>query len=695
MKSLIMESINNFIKKFNSEIALLTVMFLFFFQLVGALIESIYMLDLLNLELDEKIAGLFFLFSPIIILAFRKQIPNYFLEVVAIVAIISRLISPLMNSANRIITSGLGVGCFMLFLPAYFYQSIVNQNTDKGERVSLKLGIGLASAILLSITFRALNSTVDISIYGFFQILGWFLAIIAGLIIFNRIMEQKTESSSKTLEEGKHLSQGEELRKVGRFKGVKLLSLGLLSILTLSFFAFISPTVISRWTEGDYVTITIAVAVMIAVTISILAFKPNILGRLNSRILWIWNALFIVSLVLTIVVHTFPFPPGPFSAPVVIGRPFGWYYYIPLVLMIALLPIVFMDFTLLSRELIRQKPKPSKIGAGFVVGSLFFILASFMLIFTNVWGYIDPVSQYFRNLFWLPFLLVGIAIPIMGKAIFKKRLLEFKSIFTNITEKRIIASFLIILLIGTSVSVLAWELRPKSQDTSGITSLTVMTYNIQQGVDIDGNKNYDNQLAVIKAIDPDIIGLQECDTARMSHGSSDVVRYFANQLNYYSFYGPRTVTGTYGAAVLSRFPIINAKTFFTYSDVDEVGTTEVQIKVGTTIFNVYVSHPAGSDEVHLAHMQALMDRISGKTNVISMGDFNAENDTIYYGMSIAVLQDVWVTAASRGVDGTSLVLSERIDHIFVSLSFTVSETRYISVPESESDHPALWTEIHF
>ncbi len=688
-----MESINNFIKKFNSEIALLTVMFLFFFQLVGNLIESIYMLDLLNLEIDEKIAGLFFLFSPIIILAFRKQIPNYFLEVVAIVAIISRLISPLMDTANRIITSGLGVGCLMLFLPAYFYESIVRNNGDEGEKISLKLGIGLASAILLSITFRALNSTVDISSYGFFQILGWILAIIAILTIINRIKMRQAEGSSKPPEKGKPLSQGVEESRKGRFKGVKLLSLGLLSILTLSFFAFISPTVISRWTEGDYIAITIAVSVMIAATISILAFKPNFLGRLNSRALWIWNGLFVISLVLTIAVHTFSFPSGPFSAPVVIGRPLGWYFYIPLVIMIALLPIVFIDFTLLSRELIRQKPKPSKIGAGFVVGSLFFILVTFMLLFTNVWGYIDPVSQYFRNLFWLPFLLVGIAIPIMGKAMFKKRLLEFKSILTNAREKRIVASFLIILIIGTSVSVLAWELRPKAQDTSGITSLTVMTYNIQQGVDIDGNKNYDNQLAVIKAVNPDIIGLQECDTARMTHGSSDVVRYFANQLNYYSFYGPRTVTGTYGAAILSRFPIIDAKTFFTYSDVDEVGTTEVQIKVGATTFNVYVSHPAGSDEVHLAHMQALMDRISGKTNVISMGDFNAENDTIYYGMSIAVLQDTWVNAASRGVDGTSFDLSERTDHIFVSLSFTVLETRYINVPES--DHPALWTEIQF
>ncbi len=690
-----MESINNLIKKFNSDLVLLTVMFLFFFQLLGDLIESVYMLDLLNLSLDEKAAGLFFLFTPIILLGFRHKIPDYFLEAVAVITIVVRLISPFLDSANRIITSGLGVGCFMLFLPVYFSQSIKSQNTDDREKASLKLSTGLASAILLSITFRALNSTVDISIYSYFQFIGWLLAIIAILSIIARIKEKQAGGSLNTSNEGKPRSQEkEESRESNQFKGVKLLSLGLMSALTLSYFAFISPTVISRWTEGDYIAITIAIAVMIAATIFILAFKPEILRNLNSRILWIWNGLFVISLVLTIAVHTFPFPANPTSDPVIINRPLGLQYYIPLVTMIALLPIVFIDFTLLSRELIRQKPKPSKIGAGFVVGSLFFILVMFILIFTNVWGYIDPVSQYFRNLFWLPFVLVGIAIPIMGKAIFKKRLLEFKSFLTNSRDKIIVASFLALLLFGTSVSVMVWELRSKAQDTSGITSLTVMTYNIQQGVNVDGEKNYDNQLAIIEAVDPDIIGLQECDTARMSHGSSDVVRYFANRLNYYSFYGPRTVTGTWGAAVLSRYPIINAKTFFTYSTVDEIGTTEVQIRVGATIFNVYVNHPAGSDDAFSAHMQALMDRISGKTNVISMGDFNAENDTIYYDMSVAVLQDTWVNATiSRGVDGTSFDLAERIDHIFVSTTFTVLETRYINVPES--DHPAVWTEIQF
>ncbi len=689
-----MKSFINFYKKINSELALLTVMFLFFFQLVGDLIESIYILDLLNLELDEKALGVLFLITPAILMAFRHKIPSYFLEVVATITIVSRLISPFLDTESRIIISGLGVGCFMLFLPVYFSDHIKNQSMDDGGKISLKIGAGLALAILLSITFRTLNSTVDISTYRNFQVIGWVVGVIGILTLIGRLMVNRIEGSMGTQNEGNLQTQSEEgAKRWTPLKGVKLLSLGLVSILTLNYFVFSSPTVISRWTEADYIAITITIAVMIALTIFILTIMPEILGKLNSRILWAWNGLFVFSLVLTIVVHTFPFPANPTSDPVIINHPLDWYYYLPLAIMIILLPIVFIDFTLLSRELIRKRPSPSKLGGGFGAGSLFFILVSFILIFTNVWGYVDPVSQIFRNLFWLPFLLVGITIPIMGKAIFKKRSLEFKSIINTLQQKRIIASFLVILLIGTSVSALAWELRPKAKGGSGVTSLTVITYNIQQGVNVTGDINYDKQLALIKAVNPDIIGLQECDTARISGGNSDVVRYFANRLNYYSFYGPRTVTGTFGVAILSRYPIINAKTFFTYSDTDEIGTTEAQIKVGATIFNVYVSHPAGSDDAKLAHIQALMDRISGKTNVISMGDFNSRENSICYNASVSVLQDVWLTKLSGGVDGPSFDLSDRIDYIFVSPSFNVSEAWYITDPQS--DHPALWTEIQF
>jgi endonuclease/exonuclease/phosphatase family metal-dependent hydrolase len=539
-----------------------------------------------------------------------------------------------------------------------------------------------------------LNSTVDISISGLFQIIGWVVGVIGILSIIGRIKENPLEDSIETSNEEKDQNLSKESPgKWDRFKGVKLLSLGLVSTLTLNYFAFSSPTVISRWTGGDYITITIIIAVMIALSIFLLTYKPELLEKLNSRLLWAWNGLFVLFLVLTIAVHTFPFPANPVSNPVVISYPLEWYFYLPLAFMIGLLPIIFIDFTLLSRELLRRRPTPSKLGGGFGVANIVFILIAFILIFTNVWGYVEPVSNIFRNLFWLPFLIAGVTIPIMGKAIFKKQSLQFKTIFTSIQHKRIMASYLAILLIGTAVSSLAWELRPKEEDGSSLTSIRVMTYNIQQGVNVTGDRNYDKQLALIKEVNPDIIGLQESDPARISGGTSDVVRYFANRLNYYSFYGPRTVTGTYGAAILSRYPITNAKTFFTYSDEDEIGTTEVQVRIGTTIFNVFVSHPAGSDDAKLAHITSLMDRIGAKTHVISMGDFNSRQDSIYYNMSVSVLQDSWLEIWPTGIDDTSLDMSNRIDHIFVSMDITVLETRFITDPQS--DHPALWTEISF
>ena len=88
-----------------------------------------------------------------------------------------------------------------------------------------------------------------------------------------------------------------------------------------------------------------------------------------------------------------------------------------------------------------------------------------------------------------------------------------------------------------------------------------------------------------------------------------------------------------------------------------------------------------------------MDRISGKTNVISMGDFNSQENSTYYNASVAVLQDVWLTKLLGGIEGPSYDVSERIDHIFVSLTFTVLEAWYITDPQS--DHPTLWTEIQF
>ena len=52
------------------------IIILFFIQLAGILVESIYVLDLMNTNLDEKVLGLLFLFSPLLLLPFFKKYPR-------------------------------------------------------------------------------------------------------------------------------------------------------------------------------------------------------------------------------------------------------------------------------------------------------------------------------------------------------------------------------------------------------------------------------------------------------------------------------------------------------------------------------------------------------------------------------------------------------------------------------------------
>jgi len=250
-------------------------------------------------------------------------------------------------------------------------------------------------------------------------------------------------------------------------------------------------------------------------------------------------------------------------------------------------------------------------------------------------------------------------------------------------------------MIGTIVGGIITNANPEPITGQGVNSLSIMTYNIQMGVNESGDFNYDSQLQLIQEINPDIIAFQESDSAKIGGKNSDVIRYFADKLNYFSYYGPKKVTGTYGTAILSRYPISNAVSIFSYSDEDQIGTVQVQITVGDNIFNVFNSHPDGSDDAKITHIETLMSRIEGLSNVISLGDFNSRENSTYYNASTALLVDSFLSLYPDHFDENEVNRTRRIDHIFVSPEFTINEAHYISSPESQTDHPVYWISIEF
>ncbi len=173
------------------------------------------------------------------------------------------------------------------------------------------------------------------------------------------------------------------------------------------------------------------------------------------------------------------------------------------------------------------------------------------------------------------------------------------------------------------------------------------------------------------------------------------MRYYAGKLGYYAYYGPTTVTGTYGTAILSRFPLENTRSVFTFSDQDEIGTAEAEIELAGKTFTIYNVHPDGSDTAMLVFAENLLDRAAEKSQVIALGDYNLRDYEEAYQLIDGVLNNAWVSNYPSEIspDGVDMSGDNRIDHIFFSPNLVALDPIYVLPPESATDHPLHWAEI--
>jgi endonuclease/exonuclease/phosphatase family metal-dependent hydrolase len=463
------------------------------------------------------------------------------------------------------------------------------------------------------------------------------------------------------------------------------------SVLTLMYFAFASPGVIARWTDGSYQVIVTAVSLFSLFWLFITLAWPRLFNNLRPSLLIAWNIVFTLALTGTILAHTVRFPPLLDSPEVVVAAPV-WYQQVPLVFMLVLFPVLFVDFGVFTGVITRIHPAPRRLAGGFILGALFLVILIFMDIFTNVWGYVSPISPFFRNKYWLPFLLLGGGITLL---LIRCKRDSSPAGSKPIRKSKIIWSggILAVTFLGTLAGALRTDWTPAPAPVK--TSLKVMTYNIQQANDIYGEKAYDRQIALIRRVNPDVVALQETDSTRISLNNNDIVRYYANQLGYYAYYGPKTVTGTFGTALLSKYPLYNSLTFFTYSDKDEAGTVEAEIVLGGQTITVFCVHPDESDPAMVAFAQRLLARAAAKPLVIALGDYNLRSYEEAYQLIDKVYKNAWTSVYPTGIDNNGLDMSgeNRIDHIFVSPQLNVSDPVYLLPPESGTDHPAHWATI--
>ncbi|HTX92793.1 MAG TPA: endonuclease/exonuclease/phosphatase family protein [Anaerolineales bacterium] len=642
--------------------------FLFFIQLAGSLLESIYILDLMNTSLDAKALGVLLFFAPALLMPFRRKFPAWTAWLLFAALFLARGLTPSLPTFGRLLASGIGTGAALLLFP---FLATARAKGSAGPHTGLPASVGLAAAVGLSVLLRTLDYSLDASLTPSGAWIGWGLGL-----VFAWTLTQLNWTPDDSPRPGR--------------PAVTLPVLGIFLVLTLVYFAFSAPAVIARWTEAGYAPIVGAVSLLSAGWAVLALGRPGVVGRLSRRGLALWNGLFTLSLVGTILAHRASFPPTPASPAVIVGTP-AWFQQIPLVLMLLLFPALFVDFRLFFGRIAQARPTPRELVPGMLLGSLALVVLVFINVFTNVWGYIAPVSTPFRNLFWLPFLLAAGLLTWLATG----RKSEGEDVSVGLRGMALLGwtvPLAAVFLVTAVAALLTDRPRPGNPDK---TSLLVLTYNIQAGNDAAGERSYDRQLAVIRQASPDLVALQESDTARLSLNNDDYVRYFAGKLGYYSYYGPATVTGTFGTAILSRYPLRNSRSVFTFSDRDEIGTAEAEIEVGGQTFSIHDVHPDGSDTAKLAFARSLVDRTEGVKNVIILGDFNLRDTEAAYQLVAAVYDEAWLTVypTKIGPDGTDM--SGRIDHIFVSPDLTIHNPTYLPPPASASDHPVHWATVEW
>jgi endonuclease/exonuclease/phosphatase family metal-dependent hydrolase len=643
------------------------IFFLFFFQTAGTLVSSIYTLDLLHTSLDAKVLGLLFFFSPILLLFFGKKNPNVLIWSMYGLFFLARGVTPYLNTLGRMLASGIGTSSGLILLPMLV---VAKPKGDSRSQAGLLSSAGLALAVSLSVLLRTLNFSIDYSLTPAGGWAGWCLGLLLGLLI-------------------PQLDWAGEPSPHNKSGGLKRAVLGIFLVLALIYFAFSAPAVIVRWTEGNYALIVIAVS-LLSVSWAWLALdQPRLLDRLTKGWLVVWNLAFTLCLLMTILAHRISFPQTPSSAVQVVGTS-TWLQQLPVVFMLLLFPVIFLDMRLFVIRIQELNPSPRDLAPGLLLGSAVLVILIFVNIFTNVWGYIPPVSTIFRNMFFLPFLLSA-----GGGALLIWSMNKVKGDSAQSGDK--FQWGWTILLIAIFLGSVAGSLGSAHQqivDTEK-TSLRVMTYNLQAGNDEFGEQSYERQLALIRQISPDILALQESDTARISLNNNDYVRYFASKLGYYSYYGPTTVTGTFGTAILSKYPLLNTEAVFSYSDTDEIGTAEAEIDVDGRKINIYNVHPDGSDITKLICVQTVLERSKDQPDVIVLGDFNLRDDEEAYHLIASVYTNAWqsIYSSQIGQNGTAVSGDAWIDHIFVSHSLSVRNPTYILPPASGSDHPVHWADV--
>jgi len=681
-----MKSFARFFKNIYSELIFLSLLFLVFFQTLNTFITNVFALNFILFGIGPYTILVLFFLSPPILLFFKKKFHISGIYVTISLLLIARVLMVFITDLVALsLITGVGIAAFFVFLPAY----LIREKETNGTPNFLTITQGLTIAFGLSIALKAVGHSYDLSIFGLGRIItGVIVALIIFLMpgLYYKETEQEIVETLEEDDEAFDVVEGEMEKKAPTpdkpgFGKVFLMSLGIYGVILIEWFALGYPAAFARWSESSYLIVTIIALVANAVFLLIITIAPKILNNLRIWLVVVLNVLLVASIIL---VAALPMPGLSLVQQI--------FTYIAVVLS----PVAMLDFMLITKQLTELKPTTRQLGGAFGISSLIFLIVTFLNISAFNYEWV-PLMGFLKDRYYIVIILVGILvlIPLIYFIVSKGFITRaFKQLPNKTHMKNQVASYILIglIVVITGVGLGINIIRPDTP--SSPTTLSVMTYNVHIGEDKNGTSNLLRLVESIRRADPDVIGLQESDMARIAFSNMDLVRWLAEQLNMYYYYGPKTVTGVYGVATLSKYPIEYTATYFMPSGTHSHRVIiRTDLRIGLELIPFYNTH-FGLNLTTEREQQAVFVKnlLAGSTRTFAVGDFNTNDTepTAYLEFTSGFL-DSWLEVYPTGINGTGFngdtnrFPRRRIDYILFTNDFTINSCEVLTWAD-ESDH---------
>jgi hypothetical protein len=147
-------------------------------------------------------------------------------------------------------------------------------------------------------------------------------------------------------------------------------------------------------------------------------------------------------------------------------------------------------------------------------------------------------------------------------------------------------------------------------------SITTGIWTIHFSLDNDMWSSERRMRDVIKELEIDVIGLLESDLQRIIMGNRDTTQFLAEDLGMYVDYGPGPDKHTWGAALLSKFPIVNSTHHLLPSPVGELAPAiHATIDAYGELVDIFVFHSGQEEDPEDRRLQSLyLQNLMGSTD---------------------------------------------------------------------------------